>query len=148
MATEQEHFEASRKWQEYYDNRLRSVGIRAQEPILGETTDDYQRRVAKKTFLPKSHQLRQFSLDDIKNDALPVVRDKILDAVSVEAFNAQNVPPGELRKIERFDDYGKVKEIQFIGQESFVKAMGRPGRRVVGFRTENGFVNTSGTVLR
>jgi hypothetical protein len=31
------------------------------------------------------------------------------------------------------DEYGQLKFVQFIGQTSFVKGMGRPGRRVKGF---------------
>ena len=45
----------------------------------------------------------------------------------------QHVPPGELKKIERLDEYGKVRCVEFVGQESFVKQMTRPGRRVVKF---------------
>ena len=36
------------------------------------------------------------------------------------------------------DDYGKVKQIDWIGQDSFVKQMMRPGRRVVSFTTDRG----------
>jgi hypothetical protein len=43
------------------------------------------------------------------------------------------VEPGELRKIERRDEYGQVKFVQFIGSEHFTKQMGRPGRRVTSF---------------
>jgi len=43
------------------------------------------------------------------------------------------VPAGELRKVEELDEYGKLKTIRWVGQESFVKAMGRPGRRVTSF---------------
>ena len=136
MATPQGHYDASRKYQEYYDNTLRRVGMRAPQPVLGQTVNDYRREVlitAKKAFLPKSHNLRQFSLDDVRADALKVIEPQILDACLVEAYNPIHVPPGELRKIEELDEYGKLKTIRWIGQESFVKQMGRPGRRVVGF---------------
>jgi hypothetical protein len=136
MSTPQEHFDASRKFQEFYDNTLRRVGMRAPEPTLGQSVNDYRRKVllmAKKTFLPRSHELRQFSLDDVKPDALGVLEPQFLQAFVKEANNPQNVPEGELRKIERLDEYGKVKTIDWIGRESFVRAMTRPGRRVTSF---------------
>jgi hypothetical protein len=133
MATPEEHFDAARQWQERYDDKLRQVGMRAPEPVLGQTVSDYRRDVlikAKKAFIPRTHQLRQFSLDDIKGDALNIIEQKILDAAVVEAQNPANVPPGELRKIERLDGYGKVKTVDWIGQQSFVRQMGTPGRRM------------------
>ena len=136
MSTDQQHYDTCRQWQEYYDNKLRTIGMRAPSPVLGQTVAEYCRKVlvqTKKAFIPHSHELRQFSLDDVRSDALAVLGPQILDAAVVEANNPQNVLAGELRKIERLDEYGKVKTIDWIGQESFVKAMGRPGRRVKSF---------------
>jgi hypothetical protein len=83
--------------------------------------------------LPQNHPLYQVQFRDLKSDALPVFEQQLLPAVVAEAVNPAHVAPGELKKIERMDEYGKVKCIDFIGQESFVKAMGRPGRKVVRF---------------
>jgi hypothetical protein len=69
----------------------------------------------------------------LKADALAVFEPQLLSACVTEAENPQHVPAGELRKIDRLDEYGKVKTIDWVGQESFVKAMGRPGRRVRSF---------------
>ena len=38
--TEQEHFDRARDYQEYYDNSLREVGVRAPPPKLGQTVND------------------------------------------------------------------------------------------------------------
>jgi hypothetical protein len=62
-----------------------------------------------------------------------VLEPQLLNACVVEAYNPQHVPVGELRKIEELDEYGKLKTIRWIGQESFVKQMGRAGRRVKSF---------------
>ena len=35
MATQQEHFDAARQYQAYYDQTLRNIGGRAPQPILG-----------------------------------------------------------------------------------------------------------------
>ena len=133
MATEQEHFDASRKFQAYYDEVLRKVGMRAPEPTLDQSVNDYRRetlRTLKRTFLPPVHELYQVQYRQLKADALGVLEKQLLDACVVEANNPAHVPPGELRKVEEFDQYGQVKTINWIGGESFVKAMGRPGRRV------------------
>src|SRR5215831_12232706 len=146
MSTPEQHFDAARKFQAYYDDTLRKVGMRAPQPVLGETVNHYRRetlRNLKRTFLPQNHDLYQVQYRALQADALAVFEPQLLQACVVEANNPAHVPPGELRKIEEYDEYGKVKTIRFIGQESFVKQMGRPGRRVVGFRTYDGFVNTS-----
>jgi uncharacterized membrane protein YebE (DUF533 family) len=130
MSTNQEHFAAARQFQEYYDRALMKVGTRAPAPSLGQSVNNYRRetlRQLKRTFLPQN----QFR--DLKADALPVFEQQLLPAVVAEAVNPAHVPPGELKKIERLDEYGKLTHIDWIGQESFVKALGRPGRKVLRF---------------
>ena len=58
MSTPEEHLSACLKFQEYYDNTLRKVGMRAPQPTLGTTVNDYRRetlRTIKRTFLPQNH---------------------------------------------------------------------------------------------
>ena len=136
MATPEEHFSASKKFQEYYDETLRKVGVRAPQPVLGETVNHYRRetlRSLKRTFLPQTHPLYEVQYRELKADALGVLEPQLLEACVVEANNPAHVPPGELRKIEEFDQYGQVKTIRFVGQQSFVREMMRPGRRVKSF---------------
>lgn len=136
MATEQQHFDAARKFQEFYDLTLRQVGTRAPAPLLGQSVNDYRRetlRQLKRTFLPQNHPLYKVQMRGLRSDALAAIEPQVLQAAVVEANNPAHVPPGELRKIERIDEYGKVKFIDFIGQDFFVKQMMRPGRRVVRF---------------
>jgi hypothetical protein len=136
MSTPEEHFNASRKFQEFYDQTLRKVGARAPQPVLGETVNHYRRetlRNLKRTFLPQNHELYQVQYRQLKADALQILEPQLLDACVTEANNPCHVPVGELRKVEEIDQYGQVKTIKWIGQESFVKAMGRPGRRVTSF---------------
>ena len=62
MPSEQDHFDASRKFQAYYDEVLRKIGVRAPQPVLGTTVNDYRRetlRNLKRTFLPQNHDLYQ-----------------------------------------------------------------------------------------
>ena len=119
MTTEQEHFDASRQFQAYYDETLRKVGTRAPAPNLGQSVNDYRRetlRQLKRTFLPPAHDLYQVQYGSLRSDALQALEPQLLQAVVQEANNPAHVPPGELRKIERFDEYGKVKHIDWIGQ--------------------------------
>jgi hypothetical protein len=136
MSTDQQHFDASRQFQAYYDETLRKVGTHAPAPVLGQSVNDYRRetlRQLKRTFLPPAHDLYQVQYRSLRSDALQALEPQLLKAVETEANNPAHVPPGELRKIERLDEYGKVKCVEFVGQESFVKQMTRPGRRVVRF---------------
>jgi hypothetical protein len=151
MSTPEEHLSASLKFQEYYDETLRNVGVRAPQPVLGDTVNHYRRetlRNLKRTFLPQTHPLYEVQFRELKADALGILEPQLLKAVVVEANNPCHVEQGQLKKIERLDQYGQVKTIDWIGQESFVKAMGRPGRRVVSFRTDHGYVDASGRGLR
>jgi len=136
MSTPEEHLSACLKFQEYYDNALRKVGMRAPQPVLGTTVNDYRRetlRNLKRTFLPQTHPLYEVQFRQLKADALGVLEPQLLQACVVEANNPVHVPAGELRKVEELDEYGELKTIRWVGQESFVKAMGRPGRRVTSF---------------
>jgi hypothetical protein len=151
MSTPEEHFNASLRFQEYYDATLRKVGMRAPQPTLGTTVNDYRRetlRTIKRTFLPQNHPLYQVQMRALKSDALQALEPQVLQACVTEANNPAHVPAGELRKIERLDEYGKVKTIDWIGREHFTRQMTRPGRRVVSFRTDQGYVDASGRGLR
>jgi hypothetical protein len=132
MATEQEHFAAARQFQEYYDDALRKVGARAPQPILGQRCDDYRRetlRTLKRTFLPPAHELYQINCRGLPSGALKALEPQLLQACVAEADNPAHVPLGELKKVERLDEFGKVKFIDWVGQENFVKQMMRPGRQ-------------------
>jgi hypothetical protein len=136
MPSEQDHFDAARKFQAFYDETLRKIGARAPQPVLGETVNHYRRetlRNLKRTFLPQNHDLYQVQCRQLPADALGVLEPQLLNACIVEANNPAHVPPGELRKVEQIDQYGQVKTINWIGRESLVKAMGRPGRKVKSF---------------
>ena len=93
--------------------------------------------------LGKPLTLYQPNYRGMPSDALAVFGPQLLEAAVKEANNPAHVPPGELRKIERLDETGRVRYIDWIGQDSFVKDMMRPGRRVVSFTTDRGKYNAS-----
>lgn len=141
---------SARTYQALYDDTLRKVGMRAPQPVLGQAPNDYRRetlRMMKKTYL-QNHSLYKINMRGLPDDILHGFEAQVLPAVVTEAYNPLNVPRGELRKVEELDEYGKLRTIRFVGQEHFVKAMGRPGRKVVSFNTSNGPVAASGMFLK
>jgi hypothetical protein len=132
--------QACQMWQAYYDDVGKQVGVRAPPPVLGQHPNDYRRetlRMFKKSFL-NHHPLAKINMRGLPDDVLPQFEAQVLEAVPKEAYNPASVPEGELRRVERLDQTGRVAEINWIGQTSFVKDMGRPGRRVVSFTTDRG----------
>jgi hypothetical protein len=151
MSTDQRHFDAARQFQEFYDQTLRRVGAKAPQPTLGQSVNDYRRetlRQLKRTFLPPAHDLYQVQYRSLRPDALQALEPQLLTAVVAEANNPAHVKPGELKKIQELDDTGALRMIRFVGQESFVKQMMRPGRRVLSFTTDRGRFDASGRALR
>src|SRR4249919_2765282 len=95
--TEQDHFQANRQWQAHYDETLRKIGMRAPEPVLGQTVNDYRRetdRLIKRTYLPQTHPLYEVQYRSLKADALNAIEPQLLAAAVVEANNPAHVPPG------------------------------------------------------
>src|SRR5215471_10678747 len=98
MSTPEEHLSASLRFQEYYDETLRKVGIRAPQPTLGQTVNDYRRetlRTIKQTFLPQNHPLYAVQMRALKADALGALEPQVLRAAVAEANNPCHVEPGQ-----------------------------------------------------
>src|SRR6516165_5693652 len=150
MASPKEHFEASRKWQEHYQKEVEDIGLNVPSPVLGQTTNNYRRemmRLLKKTFIPTTHDLYKVQMRQLPDDVLAGFEQMLLPACRTEAFNPLTVPKGEIREVVKVDANG-LKTRCFIGQDHFTKFMMRPGRRVVSFRTDQGYVDPSGRGLR
>jgi hypothetical protein len=162
MASADEHRFHIDKYREYYDQALtRHVGARPPEPFPGQTLTDYRieaLRSFKQSYLPQNHELYGVNFRrtraSFRNDAaglnafLSTIEPQLLAACVTEANNPAHVPPGELKQIEVLDETGRLRMTKFIGQECFVKAMGRPGRRVTSFTTDRGRFDASGRPLR
>jgi hypothetical protein len=143
--SEQDHFDAAKSFQEYYDTALREVGVRIPAPVLGQSANDYRRKTLaalQRALLPH-HQLGKVDFHELKADALQVVEPQALDACKTERMNPRNVPPGQIVPRKSFDQYGRVQQTTYIGgqlpngeQTCFVTDLTRPGRRVVSFSAE------------
>lgn len=141
---------SARIYQQRYDEALREIGVRAPEPILGQNPSDYRRETLRKIKLNhlQNHELYKINVRGLPSEVLDNFEPMIINAAITEAQNPMNVPPSELRQIDKFDTYGNLRERRFIGHDCFVKAMSRPGRRVASFLTPHGHVDASGRALR
>ena len=131
------------------NSALSPWGTRANAPALGQDLDDYRRDhlVRIKRLLPDGHELRSVPVRKLQPDALDVMERQILAAASDSAWRPDAVPAGRIERRETIDGNG-LKIVSWLGQQSFVKDMGRPGRRVTSFRTDTGYVDGSGRPLR
>ena len=134
MASQQELLT---QWREYFDQALFAIGVRAPLPSLNQSSNDYVREVCrdlKHRYLPRNHQLYAVQYRGLDAEVLERFAPQLVAAVKVEAVNPANLAPGEIRPIERLDPQtGQVMMRDWIGRESFVKDMMRPGRKVVRF---------------
>jgi hypothetical protein len=130
---------AARLYQARYEEALQPWNRRAPAPVLGQSVDHYRREtlVQMKRLLPDTHELRHIQVKRMPSDALEVFDPQLCQACRQEAYNPNTVPPGEFRIVPEVDGNG-LKMNTFVGPESFVKQMTRPGRRVVSFNTTNG----------
>jgi hypothetical protein len=144
MTTEAQHRTVIDQFRQYYDETLcRHVGARPPTPFPGQTVSDYRveaLRSFKRTYLPQNHDLAKVNFrrerHNHRNDEagfaelLAGLEPQVLAACLLEANNPLHVPKGQLKEIKRMDQTGHLRMIEFIGQESFVKQMTIPGRRV------------------
>lgn len=109
-------------------------GKRAPRPLEGEALFDYRKRLAThlKTYSPMWKNVKFSRLDE--ETFAPIESQVYTDATSAAA-NPTDLDAGELRMVTKIDPATGVRSNVFYGKESFVKQMGRPGRRVASFRT-------------
>ena len=89
----------------------------------------------------KRHTSVATDYDEVRSD-VKESQDRSLEALqSASAPDARSV-------IRELDETDALRMIRFVGQESFVKQMMRPGRRVLSFTTDRGRFDASGRALR
>jgi hypothetical protein len=136
--------DAIRQVQAQFDEALSRVGMRAPAPIANQSPIEYLQDACqdvKRKVLPRGHRYRVVQYDELKRDALEAIVPDLLKACVEEAKNPENLAPGEIRRIDVLGPDGQ-KWIDWVGREHFTKFMGRPGRRVIGFRTPHGLEMT------
>lgn len=140
----------NRVYQARADDAFAPWGMRAPEPIIGEDPDHYRRRllIEAKFQLPEDHEYRDLRIKRLPSDALAPYEDLIYPACKSAAKRPDFVAIGETREVTTVNPVNGHKEITFLGRESFIKEMKPPVRYVLGFRTPDGFMNTSGRLVR
>jgi hypothetical protein len=140
---------SARVYQERYDSALQPWDLRAPAPVLGQPIEEYRWKLARlaKHQLPEDHELRKIQYRRLDTAIFDNFEPELLQAVQSAAYDPSSVPLGQFRKVTEVASDG-LKIVRWIGQESFVKDMGRPGRRVVSFQTPHGRVNASGLPVR
>ena len=138
---------SARIFQARADRVFEAWGFRAPQPTLGQDPEDYRRDLAvmAKKQLPHDHQLRKVKLWRVPRDVFETLEPQVYSACREAAKRPDSVAPGTMREVTRINPQNGHKEIHFLGQESFVKEMGRPGRKVVSFMHR---YNTSGIAFR
>jgi hypothetical protein len=139
--------ESARVFQARADAAFEPWGFRAPQPLIGQDPQDYRRElcIMAKRQLPYGHKLRIKNLKKLPRDVFEVYEPEIYDACREAASRPDSVAPGEIRQIVKHNPTTGHREVHYIGGESFVKDMGRPGRRVVSFMHR---YNTSGVAFR
>jgi hypothetical protein len=109
-------------------------GQRAPRPLDGENLLDYRKRLATKL---KTHSniWKAVKLSVLPEEAFGIAETQIYADATAAAVNPVDLEAGELRMVTKIDPATGVRSNVFYGKESFVKSMGRPGRRVASFRT-------------
>jgi len=119
-----------------YSDAYRSFGSEVPMPVDDEAPSRYRGRLFNRLArrLASDHELSSIRADDLSSSA--VVFDNfermMLDAAKAEGErpSIDNLPSdGSLIMRTRVDDMGE-KQINFYGKESFIRGMGREGRRV------------------
>jgi hypothetical protein len=138
---------SARAYQARADSAFEPWGFRAPAPPLGQDPEDYRRDLAVKAKrqLPYGHELRRVKLWDLSRAAFEALEPQVYTACAEAAKRPDSVPPGEMRAVTKINPANGQKEVHFIGDTSFVKDMGRPGRKVVSFMHR---FNTSGVAFR
>jgi len=133
-----------REYQQRCDDALQPWGERAPMPRADESIKDYRHRLAStmQRRLPERHSLRDMDLDTLPSEAFAIFETQMYPAVAAAADQTDSVATDELREVTRINPRNGYKEVHFLGRDSFVKQMMRPGRRVISFlnnRSAHGF---------
>jgi hypothetical protein len=116
------------------DGVFAGFGQRAPRPLDGEALFDYRKRLATKL---KSYSpvWKSVKFSQLPEEAFGIAETQVYADAAAAAANPSDLEAGELRMVTKIDPATGVRSNVFYGKESFVKSMGRPGRRVASFRT-------------
>ena len=138
-----ENAEQRRQIAQTYDDAFSSFGTEVPAAVDDEAPSRYRARLFNRLArrLPSGHDLADVRADDVS--AQPIVFDNF-EAMLLQAAKAEGERPstdnlpldGSLVARHRQDDMGQ-RVTEFFGRESFLKSMGREGRRVAAIYDRN-----------
>jgi hypothetical protein len=111
-------------------------GKQAKRWLTGESLGTYRRRLATE-FRIHSPQWKDVKMSDLPDGAFDNIEKAIYADAAAAALSPTDLGDGEFRKVTKTDPDTGLKQIHWYGNHSFIKDLGRPGRRVVGFRNRN-----------
>jgi hypothetical protein len=155
---------AARIYQSRFDEAYQSWGMRAPEPTRIDSADDvhdYRRRMAAdaKLQLPRNGasaregdptfaELRSLRYRTMADDVYERLEPALLRAVTAASKRNDSVPATDPpREIHERNENGQ-HVIRFLGERSFIHDFKAPVRRLLGFKTEHGYVTSNGYTLR
>jgi hypothetical protein len=99
-----------------------------------EAPVDYLRRLSRvgRRYIPKGEQMASVNFAELPDNVVGKYSELMRQCVEKNIRRTDNMQHGELRPILVVDEQTGMKVRQFIGPDSFVKAMSQPCRRVVG----------------
>jgi hypothetical protein len=118
------------------DEVAQLFGKQAKRWLTGESLPAYRRRLAT-DFRVHSPQWKDVKLSDLPDNAFVNIEKAIYADAAAAAVSPSDLAEGEFRKVTKTDPDTGLKQIHWFGNHSFIKDLGRPGRRVVGFRNRN-----------
>jgi hypothetical protein len=129
--------EARRLIAQTYDDAFRSFGVTTPEPADDEAPAAFRKRLFNRLArkLPPDHDLAQLRADDLGSQAIVFdnFEAELIKAATVEGASPsfENLPDdGSLVARHRTDSATGERMTEFFGRESFIRGMGREGRRV------------------
>jgi hypothetical protein len=134
----------------------RSFNVETPAPRPDEWSADYERRLLRglQRRLAPSHELSTAGMgriDEAPPNLMKMFEPRLRAAAAAEARrpSVENLPPaGQFLERRSVDPKTGEAVTNFWGRTSFIADMGRPGRRVVGFRTPHGLLDSNGLPVR
>jgi hypothetical protein len=130
MSAQFEPAGAQARWDSTFSKLDRSCPARRAD----ESGPDYLRRLSRigRRYIPKGEQIVSVNFAELSDDVVPKFSELMRAAVERNLYRTDNMEPGTMRAVMRVDENTGQKIREWIGPDSFVKAMGQPCRRVIG----------------
>lgn len=119
--------------QAFADTYYGAHSKRAPANLPGETLADYERRLVT-PFRQFSKAWSDVKMSELPDSAFRNAKEQIYADAMRAAENPPDLGEGELRRRDVVDKETGARRIEWLGNESFIKALGRPARRVAGFK--------------